>query len=144
MKKVLFLCVANSARSQMAEGLGRHILGPEVEVLSAGSQPSKVNPYAIESISADIIQSRLMMSMRKPLTWSSHSVRMKCVRCCRDGFSASTGLFRILPHRTLRFPLSKCASVSGQLERKSGRALPALLARGHGLQKSNNSICLKV
>jgi arsenate reductase len=50
MKKVLFLCVANSARSQMAEGLGRHILGPEVEVLSAGSQPSKVNPYAIESM----------------------------------------------------------------------------------------------
>lgn len=50
MKKVLFLCVANSARSQMAEGLGRHILGPEVEVLSAGSQPSKVNPYAIEAM----------------------------------------------------------------------------------------------
>jgi len=50
MKKVLFLCVANSARSQMAEGLGRHILGPDVEVLSAGSQPSKVNPYAIEAM----------------------------------------------------------------------------------------------
>lgn len=50
MKKVLFLCVANSARSQMAEGLGRRILGPEVEVSSAGSQPSKVNPYAIEAM----------------------------------------------------------------------------------------------
>jgi arsenate reductase len=50
MKKVLFLCVANSARSQMAEGLGHHILGPDVEVLSAGSQPSKVNPYAIEAM----------------------------------------------------------------------------------------------
>jgi arsenate reductase (thioredoxin) len=50
MKKVLFLCVANSARSQMAEGLGRQILGSSVEVLSAGSQPSKVNPYAIEAM----------------------------------------------------------------------------------------------
>jgi arsenate reductase len=50
MKKVLFLCVANSARSQMAEGLGRQIFGPEVEVSSAGSQPSKVNPYAIEAM----------------------------------------------------------------------------------------------
>jgi arsenate reductase (thioredoxin) len=49
-KKVLFLCVANSARSQMAEGLGRQILGSDVEVLSAGSQPSKVNPYAIEAM----------------------------------------------------------------------------------------------
>lgn len=50
MKKILFLCVANSARSQMAEGLARHMLGSDVEVLSAGSQPSKVNPYAIEAM----------------------------------------------------------------------------------------------
>lgn len=51
MKRILFLCVANSARSQMAEGLGRKIFGPDVEVLSAGSRPSKVNPYAIEAMS---------------------------------------------------------------------------------------------
>jgi arsenate reductase (thioredoxin) len=50
MKKVLFLCVANSARSQMAEGLGRQLLGPEVEVQSAGSEPATVNPYAIEAM----------------------------------------------------------------------------------------------
>jgi arsenate reductase len=50
MKRILFLCVANSARSQMAEGLAREILGAGVEVLSAGSQPSKVNPYAIEAM----------------------------------------------------------------------------------------------
>ncbi len=45
---ILFLCVANSARSQMAEGLGRMILGDRVPVASAGSEPSRVNPYAIE------------------------------------------------------------------------------------------------
>jgi arsenate reductase (thioredoxin) len=45
---ILFLCVANSARSQMAEGLGRMIFGDRAEVRSAGSQPSRVNPYAIE------------------------------------------------------------------------------------------------
>jgi thioredoxin type arsenate reductase len=48
MKRILFLCVANSARSQMAEGLARHILGIKAEVQSAGSQPSVVNPYSIE------------------------------------------------------------------------------------------------
>ena len=47
-KSILFLCVANSARSQMAEGLGRMIFGDRVPVQSAGSEPSKVNPYAIE------------------------------------------------------------------------------------------------
>ena len=46
--KILFLCVANSARSQLAEGLAKQILGPDVEVRSAGSVPSgKVNPHAI-------------------------------------------------------------------------------------------------
>lgn len=47
-RSVLFLCVANSARSQMAEGLARHLFGDRLRVTSAGSRPSRVNPYAIE------------------------------------------------------------------------------------------------
>ena len=47
-KSILFLCVANSARSQMAEGLARGIFGPDVRVQSAGSRPSQVNPYAVD------------------------------------------------------------------------------------------------
>ena len=47
-RSVLFLCVANSARSQIAEGLGRMIFGNRASVQSAGSEPSQVNPYAIE------------------------------------------------------------------------------------------------
>ena len=50
MKKILFLCVANSARSQMAEGLARELFGSNAEVMSAGSQPSRVNPLAIEAM----------------------------------------------------------------------------------------------
>ena len=46
-RSVLFLCVANSARSQMAEGLARHRFGPSVSVASAGSAPSRVNPDAV-------------------------------------------------------------------------------------------------
>ena len=47
-KTILFLCVANSARSQMAEGLARKLFGDRIAVQSAGSKPSRVNPYAIE------------------------------------------------------------------------------------------------
>ena len=47
-KGILFVCVANSARSQMAEGLARKLFGARVTVQSAGSEPSRVNPYAIE------------------------------------------------------------------------------------------------
>ncbi|HEY6557881.1 MAG TPA: VOC family protein [Polyangiaceae bacterium] len=47
-KTILFLCVANSARSQMAEGLARKLFGSRIAMQSAGSEPSTVNPYAIE------------------------------------------------------------------------------------------------
>lgn len=47
---VLFLCVANSARSQMAEGLARSLFGDSVRVQSAGSSPSKVNPFAVRAM----------------------------------------------------------------------------------------------
>ena len=48
--KILFLCVANSARSQMAEGLARALFGGAVEVHSAGSVPTRVNPNAIAAM----------------------------------------------------------------------------------------------
>lgn len=48
--RILFLCVANSARSQMAEGLARAEFGDSADVLSAGSQPQAVHPLAIEAM----------------------------------------------------------------------------------------------
>jgi arsenate reductase len=45
--RVLFLCVHNSARSQLAEGLLRDMAGDVFEVYSAGSSPTGVNPFAI-------------------------------------------------------------------------------------------------
>ncbi len=47
---ILFLCVGNSARSQMAEGLARHLFGDAAHVQSAGSAPSSVNPLAIAAL----------------------------------------------------------------------------------------------
>jgi arsenate reductase len=49
-RRVLILCTGNSVRSQMAEGLLRAIGGERVEVFSAGSKPSHVNPYAIRAM----------------------------------------------------------------------------------------------
>ena len=44
------MCVANSARSQMAEGLAKQILGPFIQIQSAGSKPATVNPLAIQAL----------------------------------------------------------------------------------------------
>jgi len=49
--KILFLCVANSARSQLAEGLARAMFGDRVEVASAGSVPCGfVRPGAVAAM----------------------------------------------------------------------------------------------
>lgn len=45
---ILFMCVANSARSQMAEGLARAAWGERITVKSAGSHPGKLNPIAVQ------------------------------------------------------------------------------------------------
>ena len=49
---LLFMCVANSARSQMAEGLARRMAPDGIEVYSAGSAPSRINPYAVRALAA--------------------------------------------------------------------------------------------
>lgn len=47
---VLILCTGNSARSQMAEGLLRHMAGDRFEVASAGTKPGSVRPEAIQAM----------------------------------------------------------------------------------------------
>jgi protein-tyrosine-phosphatase len=58
---LIFLCVANSARSQMAEGLARASAPTKWRVFSAGSKPTLVHPLAIEvlqEIDIDISKAR--------------------------------------------------------------------------------------
>ena len=47
-KRVLFICTGNSARSQMAEGLLRHLAGDRYEVFSAGTSPKGLHPRSVD------------------------------------------------------------------------------------------------
>ena len=47
---MLFLCTHNSARSQMAEGLLRHLAGDRFEVMSAGTEATRIRPLAIQAM----------------------------------------------------------------------------------------------
>lgn len=49
-KRVLFVCIHNSARSQMAEGWLRHLAGDRFEVESAGLEPGKLNPFVVQAM----------------------------------------------------------------------------------------------
>ena len=47
-RRVLFLCTGNSARSQMAEALARHLAGDQVDAASAGTHPAGLHPLTID------------------------------------------------------------------------------------------------
>lgn len=63
-QRVLFLCVGNSARSQIAEGFARKMAPPGVEVWSAGTEPKAVNPMAIQVMEEAGIDIRSQTSKR--------------------------------------------------------------------------------
>jgi thioredoxin type arsenate reductase len=48
--RVLFLCTANSCRSQMAEGWLRHLAGARLEALSAGTHPTRLHPVVVRTM----------------------------------------------------------------------------------------------
>lgn len=60
--KVLFVCVHNSARSQMAEAYLRQMAGDRVEVESAGFEPGPINPLVVEAMKEEGID----LSGKKP------------------------------------------------------------------------------
>lgn len=61
MTSVLFVCVHNSARSQIAEAWTRHLCGSQLDPTSAGVEPGNLNPLALEvmrEVSIDISDKR--------------------------------------------------------------------------------------
>jgi arsenate reductase len=69
---VLFLCVHNAGRSQMAAGWMRHLATDRVNVLSAGSEPTdQVNPVAV----AAMAEKGIDIGAQQPRRWSDDSIR---------------------------------------------------------------------
>jgi len=83
---VLFVCVHNAGRSQMAAGWLRHLAGDRVEVLSAGSQPAdRLNPVAVEAmreVGIDITATRPRVLTQESVRASDVVVTMGCGDAC--------------------------------------------------------------
>ena len=72
MKRVLFVCVHNAGRSQMAAGFMEKLGGGKIEVLSAGSAPKdSINPVAVEAMAEKGID----IANRKPKILSTEDVQ---------------------------------------------------------------------
>jgi len=81
---VLFVCVHNAGRSQMAAGYLQHLAGDRIEVLSAGSQPADtVNPVAVEAMAEEGID--LAAAQPKVLTNAAvHAADVVITMGCGD------------------------------------------------------------
>ncbi len=72
MKRVLFVCVHNAGRSQMAAGFMEHLADGKIEVLSAGSAPKEsINPIAVLAMAEKGID----IANRKPKILSTEAVQ---------------------------------------------------------------------
>lgn len=111
---LLFMCVANSARSQMAEGIARSVFGKRAVVESAGSHPAGVNPLAVKALA------------EKGIDISAH--RSKSVEALSAPFLEQLDYVITLcaeevcpvllnPARKLHWPLPDPAAVSGEVEK---------------------------
>ncbi|MBH5333936.1 arsenate reductase ArsC [Streptomyces pactum] len=83
---VLFVCVHNAGRSQMAAGFLRHLAGDRVEVRSAGSLPGdRVNPAAVEAMAeagVDISGRRPEVLTPQAVRASDYVITMGCGDAC--------------------------------------------------------------
>ena len=83
---VLFVCVHNAGRSQMAAGYLRHLAGDRIEVLSAGSQPAdQINPVAVAAMreeGIDVTAERPKVLTTEAVQESDVVVTMGCGDAC--------------------------------------------------------------
>ncbi|MFF0477087.1 arsenate reductase ArsC [Streptomyces sp. NPDC004284] len=86
LASVLFVCVHNAGRSQMAAGFLRHLAGDRVEVRSAGSVPGdRVNPAAVEAMKeadVDIAAATPKILTTEAVQASDYVITMGCGDAC--------------------------------------------------------------
>ncbi|MFF9817157.1 arsenate reductase ArsC [Streptomyces sp. NPDC014006] len=86
LASVLFVCIHNAGRSQMAAGFLSHLAGDRIEVRSAGSVPAdKVNPAAVEAmreIGIDIADQQPKVLTAEAVQASDYVITMGCGDAC--------------------------------------------------------------
>lgn len=115
-RRVLILCTGNSARSQMAEGLLRAMAGEQMEVHSAGTKPSTVNPLAIQVMKEAGID--ISSHRSKHLNEFLHQPFDEVITVC-DNAAESCPIFPG-PARRTHWSFPDPAAVTGSEARKLG------------------------
>ena len=131
--RILFLCTHNSARSQMAEGLLRHVYGEKYEVFSAGTNPTQVHLLAVKvmaEIGIDIsgqhsknIEEFSNVDVDLAVTVCQSSAKTICPLCSPPTFMGRPEVINAKLHRTKHYLLhgfSDPSEVEGSEEERLG------------------------
>ena len=113
--RILFLCTHNSARSQMAEGLLRHLYGEKYKVFSAGTNPTRVHPLAIKvmtEIGIDIsaqysknLEEFGNVDIDLAVTVCQSSAKTICLLCSSSTFMGRPAIINAKLHKTKHYLL---------------------------------------
>ncbi len=110
-KRVLFLCMANSCRSQMAEGIARHLHGDILDAYSAGSQPTSVNPLATKVM--DEMDIDISTHRSKPLAEFAEEGFDYVITLCGDRARGTCPIFPGAAQERLHWGLPDPAEAQG-------------------------------
>ena len=92
-QRVLFICIHNSARSQMAEAWMNHICGDQFEAQSAGLEPGTLNPLVVEAMSEIGIDISRKRTQRVFDVWKSGPVFAYVVTVCDKSSAEKCPIF---------------------------------------------------
>lgn len=122
MKKVLFVCVENAGRSQMAEAFAKHYGKGKIEALSAGTMPSKIiNPVVVQVMREKGID----ISKNKPKLINNQMVQeadmIIVMGCGAEGFCPATLLDKVVDwglEDPKNKPIEKVREIRDEIERR--------------------------
>lgn len=117
MEKVLFICVHNSARSQMAEEYLRKFAGDRFEVQSAGFEPTEINPLVIEVMQEEGIDLTGKPPQDAFELYKNGSIFNYVVTVCDDSVDKDCPIYPGMTHR-LHLPFPDPSSFDGTHEEK--------------------------
>jgi arsenate reductase (thioredoxin) len=117
MKRVLFICVHNSARSQMAEAYLKSFGRNEFQVESAGFDPTVMNPLVVEAMAEEGMDLSGKQTQRVFDLYKSGRVFDYVITVCEESDEAMCPVFPGMTHR-LHLPFEDPAKLEGSHEEK--------------------------
>jgi len=121
MHKVLFVCIHNSARSQMAEAYLKTLGGAEFEVQSAGFEPTVVNPLVVEVMLEDGIDLSAKGTQSVFELFKQGRVFTHVITVCDDSQESKCPIYPGMTHR-LHLPFPDPGQLTGSHEEQLRQA----------------------